>query len=552
MASFRNMCRLSLLLGCVLIALQAVSAQGLASLVPGTKKPAAAETVTDPLKRSTPRSSIYNFLQVCHDDKLSLAAQYLELPRGRGSQGPELAKELSALLDRDQQFEVDQLSNTPAGNLTDGLPPDLDDLDTFQLNGQTIRLQMHRGKQDGADVWLVSADSVARVPQLFASIGESAFERKLPEPLVQIKLIGTSLWVWLALVALALILSVLSRLLSKIVLALAKPVITRYAKSVQQYRVRAFIDPLRLLLSVAVFRACMVGIDTSALLRDYLLEMLTLLFVMGAASLAMRVVDVIFDTITSRLDSRQRALSSSVIPLFVRIVKICIFCIAVLEILYRWGYPTSTILAGLGVGGLAVALAAQKTLENFFGSVSVITDRPVLVGDFCQFGGQVGTVEDIGLRSTRIRTLDRTVVTIPNSVFSTMTLENYSRRDRMWFHPTLHLRRDTTPDQIRGIMHAVIQILEEHTQVDASGIPLRFTKITKESYDLDVFAYVLTADFNRYLEVQSELLLKIMEAAARLKVGFAVPFQESVSVAAVSGVGSEGATSVPADMELSG
>ncbi len=536
MAPYRKTRRLPLLLTCALLTVQAVSAQGLSSFASGNKSTApAAETATDALQRTTPRSSIYNFLQACHDNKLPLAAQYLELSRNRSSQGGELAKQLCLLLDRDQHFEVDHLSNAPAGNLTDGLAPDLDTLDTFQWNGQTIPLQMHRSHQGGVEVWLVSADSVARVPQLSALTAESPFERKLPSALVQTKLIGSSLWVWLALVALALILSVLSRLLSRLVLAMAKPLITRYLKSVQPYRVQALVDPLRLLLSVAVFRACMVAIAPSALLRDYILEVLTLLFIMGAASLVMRVVDVVSDQVISRLDSRQRSLSSSVIPLFVRIIKVCLFCFAVLEILYRWGYPTSTILAGLGVGGLAVALAAQKTLENLFGSVSVITDRPVLVGDFCQFAGQVGTIEDIGLRSTRIRTLDRTVVTIPNSVFSTMTLENYSRRDRMWFHPTLHLRRDTTAEQIREMMKTVIQILEEHEQVDASGLPLRFTKITRESYELDVFAYVLTADFNRYLEVQSELLLKIMEAAARLNIGFAVPFQEAISVAAVLG-----------------
>lgn len=523
-------------------------AQGLGSLVAGDKKPAASqETTTDPLKRSVPRSSIYSFLQACRDNNLSLAAEYLELPKKWTGQGEELAEQLKAILDRDPHFEVNHLSNSHDGDLTDGLAPEFDVLDTLQLDARAITLEMHRSTVAGVEVWLVSAESVANIPQLYAAFGESDFERKLPSTLVETRWIGTSLWVWLALTLIALLLSILSRLLSKIFLALTKPLIKRYAKSVESHRVEAFLEPLRLLLSVAVFRACMVAVAPSALVRHYILEMLTLLFVMGLASLAMRAVDVVSDQIASRLDSRQRALSSSVIPLFVRVTKVLIFGFAVTEILYRWGYPTSTILAGLGVGGLAVALAAQKTLENLFGSVSVITDRPVLVGDFCKFGSQVGTVEDIGLRSTRIRTLDRTVVTIPNSVFSTMTLENYSRRDRMWFHPTLHLRRDTTPDQIRGMMKAVVDVLSDHSQVDASGLPLRFTQITDQSYDLEIFAYVLTADFNRYLEVQSELLLKIMEAAARLSVYFAVPFQEVVTAPGVPPVPATEPSGVAAD-----
>jgi MscS family membrane protein len=253
---------------------------------------------------------------------------------------------------------------------------------------------------------------------------------------------------------------------------------------------------------------------------------------MGTAALAMRFVDALHDQVTSRLDPQQRALSISVLPLGVRFIKIFIFCIGVLAVLGNWGYNTSTILAGLGVGGLAVALAAQKTIENLFGGVAVISDRPVLVGDFCQFGGQLGTVEDIGLRSTRIRTLDRTLVTVPNAQFSTMTLENYSRRDRMWFHPTLSVRRGTTPDELRNFMSAVEKVLKNHPMVDPTAVPVRFTKITKESFDLEVFAYVKTSKSDDFLPIQTELLLQIVEAATALNIVFAVPVIENVVTSA--------------------
>lgn len=351
----------------------------------------------------------------------------------------------------------------------------------------------------------------------------------VPEPLVTIKLIETPLWVWMALVLMALVLSLLSRLLSRIFLALVRPVTKRYAGPFQTYRLETFTEPVRLLVSVAAFRLLMETVGPSPRLRDYLLKLITLLFVLGFASLAMRVADVISDRVISRLDPRERALSYSVAPLVVRFVKICVFCIAILFTLSAWGYNTNAILAGLGVGGLAVALAAQKTIENLFGGISVVSDRPVLVGEVCQFGGQVGTVEDIGLRSTRIRTADRTLVTVPNAQFSTMTLENYSRRDRIWFHPTLRLRRDTRPEQIRQTMEAVGRILEGHPMVDASGVPVRFTKIADQSFELEIFVYVLTTDYNEYLKIQSELLLKILDVAAELKVAFAVPMQEWIS-----------------------
>ena len=522
----------SVLLFIALPAAQTAKAQSLTGLLSGTKNNTAPAAPSDPLKRGTPRSSILSFLEACHSGNFALAAQYLDLRRIRADErttrGAELARQLADILDRDPKFEVQHLSNSPTGNLTDGLAPDLDELASFEVNGQGVTLQLQRELQDEMEVWLVSGESVLRLPQLSTLARESDFEKKLPQVFVTTRFIGTPLWLWLALVLLALVLSLISRLLSRIFIALMTPFWKRYTKSSQTYRLEAFADPLRLLLSIAVFRASMAAIAPSALARNYLLKLLALLFILGSASFVMRVVDVISDRAVSRLDPRQRAVSYSVFPLFVRVVKIFILCIAILFVLSQWGYSTSTILAGVGVGGIAVALAAQKTIENLFGSLSIITDRPVLVGDFCQFGNQTGTVEDIGLRSTRIRTLDRTVVTIPNSVFSNMTLENYARRDRFWFHPMLRLRRDTTPEQIQDMMSATEKVLAEHSLVDVGGLPVRFTKIGNESFDLEVFAYVLTTDNDEYLKIQSELLLKILEAASHLKIGFAVPFQESI------------------------
>ncbi|MBV9083351.1 MAG: mechanosensitive ion channel family protein [Acidobacteriaceae bacterium] len=504
--------------------------QGLASVL-ADKKPAATPAApADPLNRDTPRDAIYNFLEACHAGNYARAAKYLDLSKlARGTEakdGLERARLLGLLLDRDPHFEVGQLSDDSEGMQDDTLPKDMDRLDTFQLNDRTIPLYMQQETVDGLKVWLVSADSVARIPELKALAEPSAIEKRMPAPLVRTTLLGTAMWVWMGLVLLALLLSVVSRLLSRITIAIAKPIAKRYTKALQVNRLQALAEPIRLLLAVVVFRACMEVIAPSALMRDYLMKLLVLLVALGAASLVMRIVDVISDQWMSRLDPRERAVSYSVLPLGVRFVKICIFILAVLITLQQWGYNTTTILAGVGVGGLAVALAAQRTIENLFGGISVITDRPVLVGDVCQFGGQTGTVEDIGLRSTRIRTPDRTLVTVPNSQFSTMTLENYSRRDRIWFHPTLPLRRDTTAEQIRDMMQAISEVLQNHSKVNATAVPVRFTKITPEAFHLEVSSYVLTSDGDEFLRVQSELLLAFVDKAAQLGISFAVPLRE--------------------------
>lgn len=520
-------------MACALAESGAANAQGLTSFLSSSKPATPNAATSDPLKRTTPKDSVYNLLQACHNGNFLLASQYLDLRNiradERAGRGSELAKDLCDFLDRDPSFEVSNLSNAPEGNIADELAPNLDILDRFQEDHRQTTLYLERTNQAGNEVWLVAPDTVARIPELITLHKASSIEKKIPQPLVRTEWIDTPLWIWLTLTLLALVIGFVSRLLSRGVLLLVAPIVKRYAKSFSAYRLENFSEPIRLLLALAVFRACMSFIPPSALLRDYILKLITFLAVLGVASLLMRFVDLISDRVIARLNPRERTVSYSVAPLLVRFVKICVFCIAILFILTSWGYNTTTILAGVGVGGLAVALAAQKTIENLFGGISLISDRAVLVGDFCQFGGQLGTVEDIGLRSTRIRTLDRTLVTIPNSQFSTMTLENYSKRDRMWFHPSLHLHRDTSAAQLRDMMSAVADVLHAHPMVDPTDVPLRFTKIANDAYVLDVFAYVLTPDFNEYLKVQSDLLLRIMETARQLGVVFALPIQESVT-----------------------
>jgi MscS family membrane protein len=401
--------------------------QGLSSVLGASNAaPVPAPAPTDPYGRNTPRSSMYNFLEACHSEQFTKSWHFLDLRKwsadDREKEGAALAQNLASLLDHSSQFDLTNLSDSPDGKRTDGLAADTDELATFQLEGQPVTLHLQRIDRNGLKIWLVSADSLDKISNLKLLSGESAIEKALPTPFIRIKLLGTSLWVWIALVLLGVVLLFLSKLFSRAALALLRPVAKKYAGDLNAVRLEAFAEPVRLLLAIAVFRACIEAFTPSALLRLYIGYLLTLLFFLGLASLTMRIVDMVSDHVRTRLDTRQRAMSYSILPLFVRMIKICIFSLAIMATLAEWGYNTNAILAGLGVGGLAIALAAQKTIENLFGSIAVITDRPVLVGDFFNYGGNVGTVEDIGLRSTRIRTLDRTVVTIPNSVFSTMTL----------------------------------------------------------------------------------------------------------------------------------
>lgn len=483
----------------------------------------------DPLGRDTPQDAIFQFLEACHARNYTKAMQYLDLrrltPSDRAQNGPDLARQLEDLLD-DTPFDITMLSRDPEGDLSDGLSAAKERLDTFQVDAQTIELQLERVElRPGTRVWLVSADSLPLIPKAHQLVGETAFEKKLPQPLVNTEFLDTPIWRWIFLLGAAVVLWPMIGLLVRAVLAHFRPLRT----------VRAFRGPLRLGLAIAGFRAAIEFAPPATLPRLFLDRTLGLLFFLALAWAGANLIDIFAGRWQSRLDPRAQAVSYSVLPLGRQVVKMLLFLIAILSVVSAWGYNTSTILAGLGVGGLAVALAAQKTIENLFGGISVIGDRPVLVGDFCRFGDRTGTVSHIGLRSTRLRTPDRTVISVPNGQFSAMELENFSARDKIWFHPSLNLRRDTTSEQLMAVLSAVEKILQSHPKVEAGSLPVRLVGLGTYSLNVEVSAYVTTSDGDEFLVLQQQLLLEILQAVEHAGTALAVPVQENVELRRAAG-----------------
>ena len=476
---------------------------------------------TDPLQRGTPQSSVFHFLEACHSRDYTKASYYLDLhrmtPADRSKNGPDLARQLEDLLD-DTPFDIATLSRDAEGDQSDGLSVNLEHLDTFRVDGQSLDLNLERvALKNGMQVWLVSADSVELIPQAHKLVAETPFEKKLPQPLVTVELLDTPVWRWIALLVMGIALWVVAGLISRAVVAMVRPLVNA----------PGFLGPLQTLLAVAGFRGAMELAPPSALPRLFMERALGMLFSLAVAWAASVAIDLFAARWHSRLDPRVQAVSFSVLPLGRQVLKLTLFLIAVLSVVSAWGYNTSTILAGLGVGGLAVALAAQKTIENLFGGISVIGDRPVLVGDVCRFGDRTGTVMHIGLRSTRIRTPERTIICVPNAQFSAMALENISSRDKVFFNPKLNLRRDTTPDQLQKVLTSIRQILAETEKVEAGKIPVRFMNVGAYSLDVEVAAYVTTPNYEDFLAIQQELLVKILQAVEQAGTALAVPLQEN-------------------------
>jgi len=488
----------------------------------------------DPFNRLSPQSSVISFLEACRAGNFERASRYLNLrqmPREqRLSDGPRLAQQLGRVLDRDAAFDVADISRDPQGDLTDGLPADRERIGSYRVGDKTLELQLERSSfRSGLSVWVFSSDSVELVPQIAQLTGDSWIEKYLPTPLVAWNWAGTPAWRWIALGLVVVVVAALSRLIARLGIMLLRPIARTFVPKLESSLLHTVTGPVQLLLAGALLRAGVEWLEPPALLRLYLARFCTLLIIVGTAWFFANAVDVVIEEIRSRLIARRSTLSRSALPLISRVLKVTIFVFAVTAVIGSWGYNTSTILAGLGICGIAFALAAQKTIENLFGGVAVVSDRPVAVGDFCKFGDRVGTVEDIGLRSTRVRTLDRTLVSIPNAEFSSMVLENFSQRDKVWFHPTLNLRRDTTPTQVRRILEAIRRILTEDPKVETGALPVRFIGAGPYSLDIEIFAYIRTADYDEFLKMQQDLLLRIMDTISAAGTALALPTQASIS-----------------------
>lgn len=222
-----------------------------------------------------------------------------------------------------------------------------------------------------------------------------------------------------------------------------------------------------------------------------------------------------------------RSPDAHLLRLGARVVAILVGCVVVFEGGTQIGLPIYGLLAGLGVGGLAIALATQTTLENFMGSLNLYLDRPIRVGDVCGYDGKMGTVEDIGLRSTRIRGLDDTITTIPNGDFSKVRIINYTRRERILLDTTLRLRLDATDEQVRFILAKLRELLLAHpcfADHEEEAI-VRLAGYSETSIDLEILAYAKTSSWFDYLPMREDVLLRMKAIVEEAGTALAVPAQ---------------------------
>jgi MscS family membrane protein len=264
----------------------------------------------------------------------------------------------------------------------------------------------------------------------------------------------------------------------------------------------------------------------------------TLVFYATLAWAFWYLVMTVFEALVVDPRFQDQSLDANMFRLIARILAVVGGLLILAYGLQTLGVPVLSLIAGLGIGGLAIALAIRPTLENLIGGFVLFVDKPVRLGDYCSFGDKQGTVEKIGVRSTQVRALDRTLISIPNSQFVDMQLINWARCDQMMITHTLGLRYETEPDQLRYVLAKTREMFHSHPRIDPDTIRVRFAGYGASSLDIDLRVYAKTREWNDFYAIKEDVLLRIAEIVKSAGTGFAFP-SRTVYVSKDSGLDEE-------------
>jgi len=442
------------------------------------------EIPADEFGRGSPRGTVRGYFSASREGDYEKAANYLDLRR-IPDDGPTLARQLRTILSRTLWVDFELLSPEHKGRSNDGLPPHRERLGTIDTKAGKVDILLQSvPRGDGVSIWKFAGATVAQVPDLYAEFGYGVLEQFLPEFFFKKKFLDIVLWQWIGLLVLVLLAAVASWLLTVVAVRVLKPLIARTKTPIDDRLLSEAPGPIRLTMAILVFHLGLLSLGLGVAARAFLSNLLSGLLIVAVTWLLVRLTDVLSSIANERLLKRGRVSATSLVPPGRKFVKVIVVILAFVAILNNFGFNVAALVAGLGVGGIAVALAAQRTIENLFGGIVLYSDRPVRVGDFCRFGDKMGTVEEIGIRSTRIRTLDHTVISIPNATFSNMEIDNITARERIRLLAVITVRYETSPNQLRYILVEIRKLLYSHERVIPDTPRVRF--INFGAYSLDI------------------------------------------------------------------
>jgi MscS family membrane protein len=478
----------------------------------------------DQFDRGTPRRTTEGFIAAVDAGDFEKAANYLDLRNLRGEAteytGAQLARRLYVISKRGEWTEVGDFIDDPAGRAADGLPDYRDSIGFVKHEGEDVQLFLQlvpRG--DGVSIWKVSNASVSLIPDLYETYGYSESVEDLRRALPQVSFLGFELFKWILLVGVGILTYITVFLIALLVRRmLGDPQSPSHR---QIFRFLAVPGAIGVMVLVMNLTADSLGRGATAETIGEMspIPILVTVWVMFSG------LNLIFEIYSDRLYQNNRPGAVVLLRPAANAIKLLVALGAVLLWLDNIGVNITTLLAGLGVGGVAVALALQKPMEDVFGAVTLYSQQPIRIGDFCRVGTVLGTIEEIGLRTTRLRTLNDTVIAVPNSKIASEPIDNISARQKIRYRPTLRLRYDTTPEQLQQILEGIRELLSSHERVLEDSRRVRFKEFGDDALKIEVNAYLNTTEWGEYLRLAEELNIRIMEIIARAGTSLALPSQ---------------------------
>ena len=440
--------------------------------------------------------------------------------RGEASDltGAQLARRFSVIVKRATWVDIDELVDDPAGRGNDGLPDYRDSVGIVLNDGKEVRLLLQKvPRGDGVSIWKISNATVSLIPKLYETYGYPEFIEDLRRSLPDISFLGYELFKWVIVFAVGILAYAAVFLIALVIRRMLGDPNTPSHKRIFKYLLLPFG------IWVFIISANIVAASLGSSGTAEVIQRVTPIPILVTVWVLFGGMNLVRDIYADRLRRNLRPGAAVLLNPVTNAVRLLIALAAILIYLDKLGVNITTVLAGLGVGGIAVALALQKPMEDVFGAITLYTQQPVRVGDFCRVGDETGTIEEIGLRTTRIRTLADTVIAIPNAKLATEPIDNISAREKILYRPLLRLRYETTPEQIQHILEGIGDLLGSHERVLPENHRVRFKEIAGDGLLVEVYGYLSTTVWTEYLEIAQELNLRILEIVAQAGTSLSAP-----------------------------
>lgn len=477
----------------------------------------------DEFDRGVPRSTAKGFADAIDQGDFEKAEKYMDmrnLPKSvKNIGGAELAKKFKVVLDRTLWVDLHDISAHPRGNLEDGLPPYRDRVGQIKAGDKTIDILLQRvPRGDGVFIWKISNRTVGNIPLLYEHHGYTELEEYLDSVFPDVMIFGWHTWQW----ASWLVLVIFSYLLVWLPTWLASRII-RKKKTPLAYETARFVNwPIRLTLWVISVHFAVDLIGPAAPVR-VIFEAATLTYLIVIWTI-LRLIDLWGFWFSQELEKKERHAALVLLKPIKTVFKVVIVITGLALWLDNLGVNVGTILASLGIGGFALALAAQDLLKNLLGSIMILMDRPYEIGQRIVAKGHDGVVEEIGLRSTKIRLLNGHQASIPNEDMAKVDIENIGRRPHIRRHSNLAIPLDTPVEKIEKAIQIVRENLKNHECMDPAFPPrVFFNEFNRDSINITMFIWYRSTDFWAYQSFNEKLNLKIKQDFESEGIEFALP-----------------------------